>query len=103
MLPVSQFKQVYGQKELCDLGVELELIANNDPEKVNCSCFLTLSSGKLFELTSAVVEIIYLVLQVPKSANPLDLGRKKGKDGEERGKITHPVVINCLAFLFCLV
>lgn len=81
---MSQIKQVYGQKELCDLGSELEFIANNDPEKLICSCLPTLSSGKLLKLISAVVEIIYLGLQATKSANILDLGRKKGKDGEER-------------------
>lgn len=81
---MAQFRQVYGQKELCDLGAELEFIANNDPEKLNCSCLLTLLSGKLFKLIAVVVEIICLMLQVPKSANLLDLERKKGKDGEER-------------------
>lgn len=83
---MSQFKQVYEQKELCDLGAELEFISNNDPEKVNCSCLLTLSSGKLFKLIVAVVEIIYLVLQVPKSANPLTWEGRKARMGrkEER-------------------
>lgn len=62
---MSQFKQVYGQKELCDLGAESELIANNDPEKLNCSCLLTLPSGKHFKLIAAVVETKYLMPQVP--------------------------------------
>lgn len=34
---MSEFKQIYGQKELRDPGAELLFIANNEPVKLNKS------------------------------------------------------------------
>jgi len=38
---MPEFKQIYGQKELCDPGADLLFIANNEPEKLNKSFWLT--------------------------------------------------------------
>lgn len=96
---MSEFKQIYGQKELRDPGAELLFIANNEPVKLNKSWWLTLPSVNLLNSCSSCWNYI-LDATGPWSANLLDLGEKKGRDGEERGKITHLVVVYYLECLF---
>lgn len=50
---MSEFKQIYGQKGLCDPGAELLFIANNEPEKLNESFWLTLPSVNLLTCSSS--------------------------------------------------
>lgn len=52
-LPVPEFKQIYGQKELRDSGAELLFIANKEPEKWSKSCRLTPLPVNLFTSCSS--------------------------------------------------
>lgn len=58
---MSEFKQIYGQKELCDPEAELLFIANNEPS---------------VKLLIVVTEMICLMLQVP---NQLPRGPGRGE------------------------
>lgn len=55
---MSEFKQIYGQKGLCDPGAELLFIANNEPEKLNESFWLTLPSVNLLTCSSSWNDIL---------------------------------------------